>query len=138
MGVIKLSETGQIEQRLQHGEAHKYEAKFSGLAARSGLSCLSGPWPGGFYHRPARIQTGTIAILVGAFGATLSSRRFSRQWGMRQSASHRRQQITPVMDPACFLSSPCRPGCLPLHWWWAKPFFQGLQTFLLTANNLAG
>ncbi|MCT0202640.1 MULTISPECIES: membrane protein insertase YidC [Synechococcaceae] len=130
-GVIKVSETGQIE-ALSTGEA-TIEAKVPGLAARSGFLFIKALGQVGFYTDGA--INWDIAILVGGFGATLFISQILSGMGMppnpQQSTANK---ITPVMITGMFLFFPLPAGVL-LYMVVAN-IFQGLQTFLLTRETL--
>jgi YidC/Oxa1 family membrane protein insertase len=130
-GVVRVSEGGRIE-ALAPGDA-TIEAKVPGLAARSGFLFIKALGQVGFYTDGA--INWDIAILVGAFGASLFVSQILSGMGMppnpQQSTANK---ITPVMITGMFLFFPLPAGVL-LYMVVAN-IFQGLQTFLLTREAL--
>jgi YidC/Oxa1 family membrane protein insertase len=130
-GVVRVSESGRIE-ALAPGDA-TIEAKVPGLAARSGFLFIKALGQVGFYTDGA--INWDIAILVGAFGASLFVSQILSGMGMppnpQQSTANK---ITPVMITGMFLFFPLPAGVL-LYMVVAN-IFQGLQTFLLTREAL--
>ena len=130
-GVVRVSEDGRIE-ALSPGDA-TIEAKLPGLAARSGFLFIKALGQVGFYTDGA--INWDIAILVGAFGASLFASQILSGMGMppnpQQSTANK---ITPVMITGMFLFFPLPAGVL-LYMVVAN-IFQGLQTFLLTREAL--
>jgi YidC/Oxa1 family membrane protein insertase len=130
-GVVRVSEDGRIE-ALSPGDA-TIEAKVPGLAARSGFLFIKALGQVGFYTDGA--INWDIAILVGAFGASLFASQILSGMGMppnpQQSTANK---ITPVMITGMFLFFPLPAGVL-LYMVVAN-IFQGLQTFLLTREAL--
>ncbi|MFM7266046.1 MAG: membrane protein insertase YidC, partial [Cyanobium sp.] len=109
------------------------EARIPGLAARSGFLFIKALGQVGFYTDGA--VNWDIAILVGAFGATLFISQILSGMGMppnpQQATANR---ITPVMITAMFLFFPLPAGVL-LSMVVAN-IVQGLQTFLLSREAL--
>ena len=130
-GVVRVSESGQIE-ALAPGDA-TIEAKVPGLAARSGFLFIKALGQVGFYTDGA--INWDIAILVGAFGASLFASQILSGMGMppnpQQSTANK---ITPVMITGMFLFFPLPAGVL-LYMVVAN-IFQGVQTFLLAKEAL--
>jgi YidC/Oxa1 family membrane protein insertase len=130
-GVVRVSTDGRIE-ALAPGDA-TVEAKVPGLAARSGFLFIKALGQVGF------VTDGTInwdiAILVGAFGASLFVSQILSGMGMpanpQQSTANK---ITPVMITAMFLFFPLPAGVL-LYMVVAN-IFQAVQTFLLGREAL--
>jgi YidC/Oxa1 family membrane protein insertase len=109
------------------------EVKIPGLAARSGFLFIKALGQVGFLT-DGQINW-DIAILVGAFGATLFISQILSGMGMppnpQQATANR---ITPVMITGMFLFFPLPAGVL-LYMVVAN-IFQALQTFLLTREKL--
>lgn len=129
--VVQVDEQGHIT-ALSPGDA-TVEARIPGLAARSGFLFIKALGQVGFY------TDGTvnwdIAILVGAFGATLFASQLLSGMGMPPNPQQATaNKITPVMITAMFLFFPLPAGVL-LYMVVAN-VFQGLQTFLLTRETL--
>ncbi len=129
--VVQVDEQGHIT-ALAPGDA-TVEARIPGLAARSGFLFIKALGQVGFY------TDGTvnwdIAILVGAFGATLFASQLLSGMGMPPNPQQATaNKITPVMITAMFLFFPLPAGVL-LYMVVAN-VFQGLQTFLLTRETL--
>ncbi len=129
--VVRVDKEGTIT-ALAPGDA-TVEAKIPGLAARSGFLFIKALGQVGF------LTDGTvnwdIAILVGAFGATLFISQILSGMGMppnpQQSTANK---ITPVMITGMFLFFPLPAGVL-LYMVIAN-IFQAGQTFLLTREAL--
>ncbi len=130
-GVVRVSDTGLIE-ALAPGDA-TVEASVPGLAARSGFLFIKALGQVGFYTDGA--INWDIAILVGAFGASLFVSQILSGAGMppnpQQSTANK---ITPVMITGMFLFFPLPAGVL-LYMVVAN-VFQALQTFLLSREAL--
>ena len=130
-GVVSVDASGKIT-ALAAGDA-TVEAKIPGLAARSGFLFIKALGQVGFMTDGA--VNWDIAILVGAFGASLFVSQILSGMGMpanpQQSTANK---ITPVMITAMFLFFPLPAGVL-LYMVVAN-IFQGLQTFLLTREAL--
>jgi YidC/Oxa1 family membrane protein insertase len=130
-GVVRVSESGQIE-ALAPGDA-TVEATVPGLAARSGFLFIKALGQVGFYTDGA--INWDIAILVGAFGASLFISQILSGAGMpanpQQSTANK---ITPVMITGMFLFFPLPAGVL-LYMVVAN-IFQAAQTFLLSREAL--
>ena len=130
-GVVSVDASGKIT-ALAPGDA-TVEAKIPGLAARSGFLFIKALGQVGFMTDGA--VNWDIAILVGAFGASLFVSQILSGMGMpanpQQSTANK---ITPVMITAMFLFFPLPAGVL-LYMVVAN-IFQGLQTFLLTREAL--
>ncbi|MBC1261381.1 membrane protein insertase YidC [Synechococcus sp. BSF8S] len=130
-GVVRVSESGLIE-ALAPGDA-TVEATVPGLAARSGFLFIKALGQVGFYTDGA--VNWDIAILVGAFGASLFISQILSGAGMppnpQQSTANK---ITPVMITGMFLFFPLPAGVL-LYMVVAN-IFQALQTFLLSREAL--
>ena len=130
-GVVSVDASGKIT-ALAPGDA-TVEAKIPGLAARSGFLFIKALGQVGFMTDGA--VNWDIAILVGAFGASLFVSQILSGMGMpanpQQSTANK---ITPVMVTAMFLFFPLPAGVL-LYMVVAN-IFQGLQTFLLTREAL--
>ncbi len=129
--VVEVDDQGRIK-ALAPGDA-TVEARIPGLAARSGFLFIKALGQVGFY------TDGTvnwdIAILVGAFGATLFASQLLSGMGMPPNPQQATaNKITPVMITAMFLFFPLPAGVL-LYMVVAN-VFQGLQTFLLTREAL--
>ena len=129
--VVSVAEDGTIT-ALAAGDA-VVEAKIPGLAARSGFLFIKALGQVGFMTDGA--VNWDIAILVGAFGASLFISQILSGMGMppnpQQSTANK---ITPVMITGMFLFFPLPAGVL-LYMVVAN-IFQGLQTFLLTREAL--
>ena len=129
--VVAVSDDGKI-MAIGTGDA-TVEAKVPGLAARSGFLFIKALGQVGFYTDGA--INWDIAILVGAFGASLFASQILSGMGMppnpQQSTANK---ITPVMITGMFLFFPLPAGVL-LYMVVAN-IFQGLQTFLLTREAL--
>ncbi len=130
-GVVRVSDSGRIE-ALSAGDA-TVEATIPGLAARSGFLFIKALGQVGFYTEGA--VNWDIAILVGAFGASLFISQILSGRGMppnpQQSTANK---ITPVMITGMFLFFPLPAGVL-LYMVVAN-IFQALQTFLLSREAL--
>ena len=130
-GVVSVDASGKIT-ALAPGDA-TVEGKIPGLAARSGFLFIKALGQVGFMTDGA--VNWDIAILVGAFGASLFASQILSGRGMppnpQQSTANK---ITPVMITAMFLFFPLPAGVL-LYMVVAN-IFQGLQTFLLTLEAL--
>ncbi len=130
-GVVSVDASGKII-ALSPGDA-TVEGKIPGLAARSGFLFIKALGQVGFMTDGA--VNWDIAILVGAFGASLFASQILSGRGMppnpQQSTANK---ITPVMITAMFLFFPLPAGVL-LYMVVAN-IFQGLQTFLLTLEAL--
>ncbi|CAK6693646.1 membrane protein insertase YidC [Synechococcus sp. BA-124 BA4] len=130
-GVVRVSESGLIE-ALAPGDA-TVEATVPGLAARSGFLFIKALGQVGFYTDGS--VNWDIAILVGAFGASLFISQILSGAGMppnpQQSTANK---ITPVMITGMFLFFPLPAGVL-LYMVVAN-IFQALQTFLLSREAL--
>jgi YidC/Oxa1 family membrane protein insertase len=130
-GVVRVSESGLIE-AIAPGDA-TVEASVPGLAARSGFLFIKALGQVGFYTDGA--INWDIAILVGAFGASLFISQILSGSGMppnpQQSTANK---ITPVMITGMFLFFPLPAGVL-LYMVVAN-IFQALQTFLLSREAL--
>ena len=130
-GVVQVNDQGTIT-GLTPGDA-TVEARIPGLAARSGFLFIKALGQVGFYTDGA--INWDIAILVGAFGASLFASQILSGMGMppnpQQSTANK---ITPVMITGMFLFFPLPAGVL-LYMVVAN-IFQGLQTFLLTREAL--
>ncbi|MEI7953182.1 MAG: membrane protein insertase YidC [Synechococcaceae cyanobacterium ELA182] len=130
-GVVSVDASGKIT-ALAPGDA-TVEGKIPGLAARSGFLFIKALGQVGFMTDGA--VNWDIAILVGAFGASLFVSQILSGMGMpanpQQSTANK---ITPVMITAMFLFFPLPAGVL-LYMVVAN-IFQGLQTFLLTREAL--
>ncbi|CAK6700314.1 MULTISPECIES: membrane protein insertase YidC [unclassified Synechococcus] len=130
-GVVRVSESGLIE-AIAPGDA-TVEATVPGLAARSGFLFIKALGQVGFYTDGA--VNWDIAILVGAFGASLFISQILSGAGMppnpQQSTANK---ITPVMITGMFLFFPLPAGVL-LYMVVAN-IFQALQTFLLSREAL--
>jgi len=130
-GVVSVDTSGKIT-ALAPGDA-TVEGKIPGLAARSGFLFIKALGQVGFMTDGA--VNWDIAILVGAFGASLFVSQILSGMGMpanpQQSTANK---ITPVMITAMFLFFPLPAGVL-LYMVVAN-VFQGLQTFLLTREAL--
>ena len=129
--VVTVASDGTIT-ALAPGDA-TVEAKIPGLAARSGFLFIKALGQVGF------LTDGTvnwdIAILVGAFGATLFLSQILSGMGMPPNPQQATaNKITPVMITAMFLFFPLPAGVL-LYMVIAN-IFQALQTFLLTREAL--
>ena len=129
--VVSVASDGTIT-ALAPGDA-TVEAKIPGLAARSGFLFIKALGQVGF------LTDGTvnwdIAILVGAFGATLFISQILSGMGMPPNPQQATaNKITPVMITAMFLFFPLPAGVL-LYMVIAN-IFQALQTFLLTRETL--
>ncbi len=129
--VVQVDGQGRIT-ALAPGDA-TVEARIPGLAARSGFLFIKALGQVGFY------TDGTvnwdIAILVGAFGATLFASQLLSGMGMPPNPQQATaNKITPVMITAMFLFFPLPAGVL-LYMVVAN-VFQGVQTFLLTREAL--
>ncbi|MCX5932183.1 MAG: membrane protein insertase YidC [Cyanobacteria bacterium] len=129
--VVRVSESGLIE-AIAPGDA-TVEATVPGLAARSGFLFIKALGQVGFYTDGA--VNWDIAILVGAFGASLFISQILSGAGMppnpQQSTANK---ITPVMITGMFLFFPLPAGVL-LYMVVAN-IFQALQTFLLSREAL--
>nr|WP_254216796.1 membrane protein insertase YidC [Synechococcus sp. CCY 9618] len=129
--VVKVDDQGHIT-ALAPGDA-TVEARIPGLAARSGFLFIKALGQVGFYTDGA--VNWDIAILVGAFGATLFASQLLSGMGMPPNPQQATaNKITPVMITAMFLFFPLPAGVL-LYMVVAN-VFQGLQTFLLTREAL--
>jgi YidC/Oxa1 family membrane protein insertase len=130
-GVVSVDASGKIT-ALAPGDA-TVEGKIPGLAARSGFLFIKALGQVGFMTDGA--VNWDIAILVGAFGASLFISQILSGMGMpanpQQSTANK---ITPVMITAMFLFFPLPAGVL-LYMVVAN-IFQALQTFLLTREAL--
>ncbi len=129
--VVRVDANGTIT-ALAPGDA-TVEGKIPGLAARSGFLFIKALGQVGFMTDGA--VNWDIAILVGAFGASLFASQILSGRGMpanpQQSTANK---ITPVMITAMFLFFPLPAGVL-LYMVVAN-IFQGLQTYLLTREAL--
>ncbi len=129
--VVKVDDQGRIT-ALAPGDA-TVEARIPGLAARSGFLFIKALGQVGFYTDGA--VNWDIAILVGAFGATLFASQLLSGMGMPANPQQATaNKITPVMITAMFLFFPLPAGVL-LYMVVAN-VFQGVQTFLLTREAL--
>jgi YidC/Oxa1 family membrane protein insertase len=129
--VVKVDDQGHIT-ALEPGDA-TVEARIPGLAARSGFLFIKALGQVGFYTDGA--VNWDIAILVGAFGATLFASQLLSGMGMPPNPQQATaNKITPVMITAMFLFFPLPAGVL-LYMVVAN-VFQGVQTFLLTREAL--
>ena len=130
-GVVSVDADGTIK-ALAPGDA-TVEGKIPGLAARSGFLFIKALGQVGFMTDGA--VNWDIAILVGAFGASLFISQILSGMGMpanpQQSTANK---ITPVMITAMFLFFPLPAGVL-LYMVVAN-IFQALQTWLLTREAL--
>ncbi len=130
-GVVSVADDGTIT-ALAPGDA-TVEGMIPGLAARSGFLFIKALGQVGFMTDGA--VNWDIAVLVGAFGATLFISQILSGMGMpsnpQQSTANK---ITPVMITAMFLFFPLPAGVL-LYMVVAN-VFQGLQTFLLSRETL--
>jgi YidC/Oxa1 family membrane protein insertase len=129
--VVSVAEDGTIT-ALAAGDA-VVEAKIPGLAARSGFLFIKALGQVGFMTEGA--VNWDIAILVGAFGASLFISQILSGMGMppnpQQSTANK---ITPVMITGMFLFFPLPAGVL-LYMVVAN-VFQAAQTFLLSRESL--
>ena len=129
--VVSVAEDGTIT-ALAAGDA-VVEAKIPGLAARSGFLFIKALGQVGFMTEGA--VNWDIAILVGAFGASLFISQILSGMGMppnpQQSTANK---ITPVMITGMFLFFPLPAGVL-LYMVVAN-VFQATQTFLLSRESL--
>jgi len=129
--VVSVDATGKIT-ALAPGDA-TVEGKIPGLAARSGFLFIKALGQVGFMTDGA--VNWDIAILVGAFGASLFISQILSGMGMpanpQQSTANK---ITPVMITAMFLFFPLPAGVL-LYMVVAN-IFQAAQTFLLSREAL--
>jgi YidC/Oxa1 family membrane protein insertase len=129
--VVSVAEDGTIT-ALAAGDA-VVEAKIPGLAARSGFLFIKALGQVGFMTDGA--VNWDIAILVGAFGASLFISQILSGMGMppnpQQSTANK---ITPVMITGMFLFFPLPAGVL-LYMVVAN-VFQAAQTFLLSRESL--
>jgi len=129
--VVRVDAKGTIT-ALAPGDAI-VEARIPGLAARSGFLFIKALGQVGFMTDGA--VNWDIAVLVGAFGASLFASQILSGMGMppnpQQSTANK---ITPVMITAMFLFFPLPAGVL-LYMVVAN-IFQGLQTWLLTREAL--
>ncbi|AFY28485.1 membrane protein insertase YidC [Cyanobium gracile] len=129
--VVQVDDQGRIT-ALSPGDA-TVEARIPGLAARSGFLFIKALGQVGFYTDGA--VNWDIAILVGAFGATLFASQLLSGMGMPANPQQATaNKITPVMITAMFLFFPLPAGVL-LYMVVAN-VFQGVQTFLLTREAL--
>jgi len=129
--VVQVDDQGKIT-ALAPGDA-TVEARIPGLAARSGFLFIKALGQVGFYTDGA--VNWDIAILVGAFGATLFASQLLSGMGMPANPQQATaNKITPVMITAMFLFFPLPAGVL-LYMVVAN-VFQGVQTFLLTREAL--
>jgi YidC/Oxa1 family membrane protein insertase len=129
--VVQVDDQGRIT-ALAPGDA-TVEARIPGLAARSGFLFIKALGQVGFYTDGA--VNWDIAILVGAFGATLFASQLLSGMGMPPNPQQATaNKITPVMITAMFLFFPLPAGVL-LYMVVAN-VFQGVQTFLLTREAL--
>ncbi len=129
--VVKVDEQGRIT-ALAPGDA-TVEARIPGLAARSGFLFIKALGQVGFYTDGA--INWDIAILVGAFGATLFVSQLLSGMGMPPNPQQATaNKVTPVMITAMFLFFPLPAGVL-LYMVVAN-VFQGVQTFLLSREAL--
>ena len=130
-GIVTVDQNGTITAQTP-GDA-TVEAKIPGLAARSGFLFIQALGQVGFMGDAG--VNWDIAILVGAFGATLFLSQILSGMGMpanpQQSTANK---ITPVMITGMFLFFPLPAGVL-LYMVVAN-VFQALQTFLLTREAL--
>jgi len=130
-GVVQVDDQGTIT-ALTTGDA-TVEARIPGLAARSGFLFIKALGQVGFYTDGA--INWDIAILVGAFGASLFASQLLSGMGMPANPQQATaNKITPVMITAMFLFFPLPAGVL-LYMVVAN-VFQGVQTFLLTREAL--
>lgn len=130
-GVVQVDDQGTIT-ALAPGDA-TVEARIPGLAARSGFLFIKALGQVGFYTDGA--INWDIAILVGAFGASLFASQLLSGMGMPANPQQATaNKITPVMITAMFLFFPLPAGVL-LYMVVAN-VFQGVQTFLLTREAL--
>jgi YidC/Oxa1 family membrane protein insertase len=129
--VVRVDAKGTIT-ALAPGDAI-VEARIPGLAARSGFLFIKALGQVGFMTDGA--VNWDIAVLVGAFGASLFASQILSGMGMppnpQQSTANK---ITPVMITAMFLFFPLPAGVL-LYMVVAN-IFQGVQTWLLTREAL--
>jgi YidC/Oxa1 family membrane protein insertase len=129
--VVRVDAKGTIT-ALAPGDA-TVEGMIPGLAARSGFLFIKALGQVGFMTDGA--VNWDIAVLVGAFGASLFASQILSGMGMppnpQQSTANK---ITPVMITAMFLFFPLPAGVL-LYMVVAN-IFQGLQTWLLTREAL--
>ncbi|KEF42869.1 MAG: protein translocase component YidC [Cyanobium sp. CACIAM 14] len=129
--VVKVDDQGRIT-ALAPGDA-TVEARIPGLAARSGFLFIKALGQVGFYTDGA--INWDIAILVGAFGATLFVSQLLSGMGMPPNPQQATaNKITPVMITAMFLFFPLPAGVL-LYMVVAN-VFQGVQTWLLSREAL--
>ena len=130
-GVVSVADDGTIT-ALTPGDA-TVEATIPGLAARSGFLFIKALGQVGFMTDGA--VNWDIAILVGAFGASLFISQILSGMGMppnpQQSTANK---ITPVMITGMFLFFPLPAGVL-LYMVVAN-VFQATQTFLLSRESL--
>ena len=130
-GIVSVDADGTIH-AIAPGDA-TVEGKIPGLAARSGFLFIKALGQVGFMTDGA--VNWDIAILVGAFGASLFISQILSGMGMpanpQQSTANK---ITPVMITAMFLFFPLPAGVL-LYMVVAN-IFQALQTWLLTREAL--
>jgi YidC/Oxa1 family membrane protein insertase len=130
-GLVSVDANGAIH-AIAPGDA-TVEAKIPGLAARSGFLFIKALGQVGFYT-DGNINW-DIAILVGAFGATLFVSQILSGMGMPANPQQATaNKITPVMITGMFLFFPLPAGVL-LYMVVAN-VFQALQTFLLTRESL--
>jgi YidC/Oxa1 family membrane protein insertase len=130
-GVVQVGPDGTIK-ALSEGDA-VVEAKIPGLAARSGFLFIKALGQVGFYTDGS--VNWDIAILVGAFGASLFISQILSGMGMPPNPQQATaNKITPVMITAMFLFFPLPAGVL-LYMVVAN-VFQALQTYLLTREAL--
>jgi len=129
--VVSVSQDGTIT-ALTPGDA-TVEGKIPGLAARSGFLFIKALGQVGFYTEGS--INWDIAILVGAFGASLFVSQLLSGMGMPANPQQATaNKITPVMITGMFLFFPLPAGVL-LYMVIAN-IFQAAQTFLLTRETL--
>ncbi|MFZ9946312.1 MAG: membrane protein insertase YidC [Vulcanococcus sp.] len=130
-GLVSVDQNGTIH-AIAPGDV-TVEAKIPGLAARSGFLFIKALGQVGFYTDGA--VNWDIAILVGAFGASLFASQILSGMGMPANPQQATaNKITPVMITGMFLFFPLPAGVL-LYMVVAN-IFQAAQTFLLTREAL--